>query len=147
MLGSLNLGQIPIYVVTVNKTDSEDFVVFDLNHQGLLPYSGTYYNLGNRKYLLCNNTRYQNNYGRIDGFPFPIKLRIWSPQVKDDQIDSTIIQELIEQVYQFSRIYFKSVKQQHLPVTLKYPELVSEMLSSFDNLSTENVESDKLWFL
>ena len=147
MLESLDLDKIPVYVVTVNKTESEDFVVFNQSHSTLLPYSGTYVNLGNGKYLLCNNTRYCNFNGNIEGFPFPIKLRIWRPKAKNNQIDSNVVQSLIEQVYQFSRIYFKSVKQQHLPVTLKYPELVSEMLSSFDNLSTDQIDSKKLWFL
>ncbi len=147
MLQSLDFVDMPVYVVTVNKTDSEDFVAFDLNDQSLLPYSGTYINLGKGKYLLCNNTRYPNFKGRIEAYPFPIKMRIWSPKIGEEQISTTVIQELIEQVFQFSRIYFKSVKQQHLPVTLKYPELLSEMLSSFDNLATNHLDSNKLWFL
>ena len=147
MLNSLELGQIPVYVVTVNKTDSEDYVVFNNSHQSMLPYSGTYICLGNGKFLLCNNTRYFNTNAQLDGYPFPVKIKIWSPKTSTGQIDTNIIQGLIEQVYQFSRIYFKSVKQQHLPVTLKYPELLSEMLSSFDSLSTDHIDSNRLWFL
>jgi hypothetical protein len=76
-----NLGlNIPVYVVTINKTESEDFVVFDTNWVDLMPYSGRYVNLGNKTYLLCNNTRYEDNsFKAIDGFPFPVKLKIECP--------------------------------------------------------------------
>ncbi len=42
------------------------------------------------------------------------------------------MQELIDQVYQFSLIYWKSVKQQNLPVTITYPEMVAEMILKFE---------------
>ena len=58
-LHNLNLD-IPFYVLTINKTESEDYVVFDDNYKELMPYSGTYVNLGDKTYLLCNNTRYEN---------------------------------------------------------------------------------------
>lgn len=145
-----NLGlDIPIYVVTINKTESEDFVVFDGGWSELMPYSGRYINLGNKNYLLCNNTRYEDNsFKAIDGFPFPVKLKIECPSDVTRQIDTNTIKQLIDQVYQFSRIYWKSVKQQNLPVTIKYPEMVAQIAPHFNGGNIPpNIGNDNLWFL
>src|SRR5699024_12229796 len=44
--------------------------------------------------------------------------------------DKANVREIVKQVYQFSRIYWKSITQQNLPVTIKYPELVAQMFRS-----------------
>lgn len=164
MLNSLNLD-IPVYVISINKTESEDFVCFDKNStflernfhtkadnivESLMPYSGTFVNLGKEetgyRYLLCNNTRYEGSkFNKMDGFPFPIKLNISCPN-KTNDIDNAIIQQLIEQVYQFSRIYWKSVKQQGLPVSIKYPEMIAEIMPHF-NAPKVYTDNKSLWFL
>ena len=61
--------------------------------------------------------------------------------------DTKTVKELIEQVYQFSRMYWKSVKQQNLPVTIKYSEMVAEMLPNFQGTEIPEFGKDKLWFL
>jgi hypothetical protein len=164
MLQSLNLD-VPVYIVTINKTESEDIVLFDeestyssYNYQtrqsesvkSLMPYSGKWVNLGPSKeghrYLLCNNTRYEGErFSAMDGFPFPVKLTIACPN-RNDEIDTPVVQQLIDQVYQFSRIYWKSVKQQGLPVTIKYPEMIAEIMPHFTD-KTVYTESNCLWFL
>lgn len=164
MLKSLDLN-VPVYIVTINKTESEDIVLFDeestytsYNYQtrqnegvkSLMPYSGKWVNLGPSKeghhYLLCNNTRYENErFSNMDGFPFPIKLTIACPN-RNDQIETPVVQQLIDQVYQFSRIYWKSVKQQGLPVTIKYPEMIAEIMPHFND-KTVYTNSNCLWFL
>ena len=141
---------IPIYVVSICKTESEDFVLFDGgddSYNDLMPYSGRYVNLGNNNYLLCNNTRYE--YAKLnpyDGYPFPIKIKIECPNDSANPIDTSTIGQLIDQVYQFSRIYWKSVKQQNLPVTIKYAEMIAQMLPYFQNTSTD-IDTKHLWFL
>lgn len=149
MLRSLSLD-VPVFIVTVNKTESEDIVLFDERAEDLMPYSGRWVNLGPSKeghrYLLCNNTRYENEpFSSKDGFPFPVKLTIACPG-RNDEIDTPVIQLLIDQVYQFSRIYWKSVKQQGLPVTVKYPEMIAEIMPHFND-RTVYTESNCLWFL
>ena len=147
-LNNLGLDDIPVYIVTINKTESEDFVLFDGKNNDLLPYSGRYINLGNKTYLLCNNTRYENaEFSRLDGFPFPVKIKIECPTNGSQQIDTQIISDLIDQVYQFSRIYWKSVKQQNLPVTIKYPEMIAQILPYFSNTDPDNIDTKHLWFL
>ena len=159
MLNSLKLD-IPVYVVTINKTESEDIVMFDGcstfedkrkgTTQSLMPLSGRWVNLGQTKdgyrFLLCNNTRYDNEpFNKMDGFPFPVKLNIACPN-RNNEIDTPTMYQLIDQVYQFSRIYWKSVKQQGLPVTIKYPEMIAEIMPHFDD-RTIYTDNNCLWFL
>lgn len=150
MLKNLKLD-VPVYIVSINKTESEDIVVFDAeNSEHLMPYSGTWVNLGPSKdghrFLLCNNTRYEGEkFNAMDGFPFPVKLTISCPN-RNDEIETPVIMQLIDQVYQFSRIYWKSTKQQGLPVTIKYPEMIAEIMPHFDD-KTVYVKSNALWFL
>ena len=145
-LKRLGLG-IPVFIVSINKTVSSDIVAFDLDWKDLMPLSGTYINIGYNKFLLFNNTRYSNNnFNFYDGFPFPIKLKIYCTQ-KELVDDIKTVKELIDQVYQFSRMYWKSVRQQNLPVTIKYPEMVAEMLPHFDGNEIPEFGKDNLWFL
>jgi len=61
--------------------------------------------------------------------------------------DIRTVKELIDQVYQFSRIYWKSVKQQNLPVTVKYPEMVAQIAPHFSGKDIPEAGKDTLWFL
>lgn len=146
-LNSLDID-IPLFVVTINKTESEDVIVFDDEFADKMPYSGRFVNLGNNQFLLCNNTRYEDNISRnIEGYPFPVKLKINCPTDSFLLNQNTIV-ELIEQVYQFSRIYWKSVRQQNLPVTIKYPEMVAQIAPFFSNgCIPSSIGKDNLWFL
>lgn len=160
MLSMLDLD-IPVYVVTINKTEADDTVLFDLNStytdytrttkMSYMPYSGTFINLGKNRqggntFILCNNTRYENtSFRSTDGFPFPVKINISCPN-KKGEIETAVISELIGQVYQFSRIYYKSVKQQGLPVTIQYPSMIAEIMPHFDE-AVVNVSNESLWFL
>jgi len=146
--GLNDLGlDIPVFIVSINKTESHDIVAFDDEWTKRMPYSGTYINIGARRYLLFNNTRYNNeSFKDSDGFPFPIKLHITCTH-KELEDDFSIIKELIDQVYQFSRMYWKSVRQQNLPVTIKYPEMVAEMFPHFEGNEIPVFGRDNLWFL
>ncbi|MDQ3191283.1 MAG: hypothetical protein M3Q58_06800 [Bacteroidota bacterium] len=138
---------IPIFIVSINKTESEDIVVFDKGWDELMPKSGTYINIGKSKYLLCNNTRYiGTTHSKADGYPFPIKLKIVCTD-KTQLQETKVTKELIEQVYQFSRMYWKSVRQQNLPVTIKYPEMVAQIAPHFDGGEIPAFGKDNLWFL
>jgi len=137
---------IPIFIVTINKTEAKDIFVYDASWYNLMPLSGTFISIGNKKYVLCNNARYSNNYNPKDGFPFPVKLSIdcTVPELLEER---NTINELINQVYQFSRLYFKSVTQQNLPVTIKYPEMIAEIAPYFDGKEIPAFGKNNLWFL
>lgn len=145
-LNALGLS-IPVFIVAINKTESNDIVAFDNDYSELMPHSGTFINVGFNKFLLFNNTRYNGTaVSKSDGFPFPIKIGI-TCNYEDQAKDIRIIRELIEQVYQFSRMYWKSVRQQNLPVTIKYPEMVAEMFPHFEGNEIPDFGKDNLWFL
>lgn len=148
-LKELNI-KIPVFIVSINKTESRDIVVFDNNWEGLMPESGKFVKVGYNKYLLFNNTRYSgaksNYYKGSDGWPFPVKLHITCTD-EEEAKDMNTIRSLIDQVYQFSRMYWKSTRQQNLPVTIKYPEMVAEMFPHFKANEIPEYGKDKLWFL
>ena len=146
MLQRLQLD-IPFYVVTINETESEDIFVFDKGNPALLPMSGRYVSLGKNTYLLCNNTRYENSEPKPgDGYPFPVKIRLSCRSI--ETMPQSDIEHLIEQVYQFSRIYWKSVRQQNLPVTIMYPKMIAEIMPHFLHPGvSHNIAPDRLWFL
>lgn len=64
------------------------------------------------------------------------------------QTDTNATNKLIDKVYQFSLIYCKSIKQQNLPFTIKYPEMVAQIAPHFNigNIPA-NIGNDNLWFL
>lgn len=73
------------------------------------------------------------------------KIKISSP---DDDVfeDVEVIEELLTQVYQFSRLYWKSLRQQNVPITIKYPEMVAQLVPRFQN-DIKDESKSKLWFL
>lgn len=138
---------IPVFIITINKTESEDIVAFDGGWNELMPPSGTFIGIGNDKYLLFNNTRYNgSNHSKADGYPFPIKLKL---QCTDPELlkDMKAVKELIDQIYQFSRMYWKSIRQQNLPVTIKYPEMVAQIAPHFIGDDIPPYGKNNLWFL
>ena len=139
--------EIPVFIVSINKTESSDIVAFDQDWNELMPISGTFIKLGYNRFLLFNNTRYsKSEFNFHDGFSFPIKLKI-ECTVPELVNDYRTVKDLIDQVYQFSRMYWKSVRQQNLPVTIKYPEMVAEMLPYFEGNEIPEYGKDNLWFL
>lgn len=138
---------IPVFIISINKTESEDIIIYDKAWSELMPLSGTYVNIGRNKYLLCNNTRYYGTtHSSNDGYAFPIKLKI--DCTDESQLKETkVITGLIDQVYQFSRLYYKSIRQQNLPVTIKYPEMVAKIAPHFEGKGIPDYGKENLWFL
>jgi Piwi domain len=147
MLDNLGERDLPVIVVTVNKTESKEQLGFDLGSDGKMPMSGRYVKIGYNEYLLFNNTRYTED-AKINAkeYHFPIKLKIKATK-KEIVEDVAVIRDLIDQVYQFSRMYWKSVSQQNLPVTTKYPEMVAEIFPHFDIQNLSDFGKENLWFL
>lgn len=144
-----NLGypNIPVFIININKTCSRDYIAFDTNSDVLIPYSGTIINIAPNQYLLFNNTRYVNSTTEsIESYHFPVKLgfQCTKPELLKDK---GTIKDMIDQVYQFSRMYWKSVKQQNLPVTVKYPEMVAKIFPYFECQDLPDFGKRNMWFL
>ncbi len=140
--------KVPLYILNINKTESEDIIAYDLNWgDKLMPVSGTTIRIDENQYLLFNNARYPKSqwYADSEGYPFPIKIRISSPD-EDALEDMDTVKQLLTQVYQFSRLYWKSLRQQNVPITIKYSEMVAKIAPRF-NAPIPAHAKDKLWFL
>lgn len=140
---------IPFVVLTINDSKSKDYVFFDTAYDKIMPVSGTIIELKYRsEYLLSNNMRHdETQMYQIRQFPFPLKIKINKPEnVLYDVFD---IKQLLDQVYSFSRIYWKSIGQASLPVTISYSKIVADLAAHFpDNRLPENpVAHSNLWFL
>lgn len=147
MLFNLGFPDLPVIILTINKTASNDYIAFDTSWPALMPHSGTIIQIAVREYLLFNNTRYPSNGDdKIESWHLPLKIRFQSTHPELLQ-DTPMIKELLDQVYQFSRMYYKSVKQQNLPVTLTYPEMVSRIFTWFEGDSLNTFGKTNMWFL
>lgn len=144
VLKTLKLN-IPVIIITINKTEANDYVAFDTSSEALMPLSGTIIEIAKLKYLLFNNAKYSES-GTTKDYPFPVKLAL---SCTDDEYlnDIPTVKELIDQVYQFSRMYWKSIKQQNLPVTIKYPEMVAQIFPHFEGDKLPDFGKNNLWFL
>lgn len=147
MLYSLNVD-IPVIILTINKTVSKNILAFDIaSPETLMPLTGTYVQIAERQYLLYNNIRYtENSIVKQTKYQFPVKIKITSTQLELLD-DPELIDLLIDQVYQFSRMYWKSVAQQNMPVTILYPQMVTEIFPHFRNPLLYDFGKETLWFL
>lgn len=145
MMKQLHLS-IPLVVLTINKTEFEDIILIDENNAAKLPLSGTWVKRNKRDILLCNNTRYFTNSKKIRSHPYPLRIQLWASE-KEMLDDMELSRHIVTQVYQFSRLYWKSVSQQSLPVTIAYPELVARIFPHFDATTLPTEGRDSLWFL
>jgi len=148
VVSALDVLGLKIPYVVANIVEDTNLVPVDLAYSGKMPMSGTCVILRRGDYLLCNNTRYADVTGsKIDDFPFPVRIKISKASIRE--LASEDIQQLIDQVYQFSRMYWVSVKQKGKPVTILYSERVAEMSASFEGqaLPHSDVATRSLWFL
>ena len=136
----------PIYVVNVVTASNEDLIAFDTTQYDKMPMSGTYIHLRNNEYLLYNNERYATN-GKADKL-YPIKLTISNGSNNDaNNLEGKVVREIITQVYQFCRLYWRSVKMQNVPITIAYPEQVAKYVPHFSQEELPEFGRKNLWML
>lgn len=140
---------IPFIIVTIYDTKAKDYLAFDESYGYGMPMSGTAWRINRHEYILFNNTRYEERprSGKPPKQEFPIKLKIWFSNKQHSSDEQ--LKRIIGQVFEFSRIYWKSVQQQSKPVTAVYPEMIAEFGSKFgNNPIPENVLTQNTpWFI
>ena len=133
----------PLVYIEINDVKTTVEVCFDEDYDYGMPASGTYVKTGKDEYLLFNNTRYRKKPLRSVTEEWPIKLRIYT--------GNNIIfneKQLISQVYEFSRLYWKGLKQRSQPVTTIYSKLIADYAGNFDESIPKNKITQKTpWFL
>lgn len=147
ILYNLGYPDLPVYIVSINKTLDNDYIVFNRDSAELMPYSGTIVQIGHLQYLLFNNTNYANaRYTSIESYNLPVKMSISSTHPENLE-NKELVKHLIDQIYQFSRLYYKSVKQQNLPVTITYPEMLAMIFPHFKSRDLPDFAKSSAWFL
>ncbi len=143
-LRELNLG-IPVIIVSIYKTLSENHLVFDNGYKQKMPLNGSYFHLGNHQYLLCVNQR-NNETSVVKTCPLPLKLELQSNDTKLIN-DPELVERLMKQVYSFCFMHWRTVKQPPIPVTVRYPEMLAQMFPWFDSEVLPEYGKKTLWFL
>lgn len=152
---------VPVVILTIHKTQSSDLVLVDRSKHHRLPLSGTWMKSGRSQFLLCNNTRFDEPKENIKSYPYPIKVYVdlateaaangdWNKhneQLNEQLEDADWLEELLEQVYQFSRLNWQTVSIKSLPVTVSYPEMVARKFPFFDGDVIPEFGKRNFWFL
>lgn len=134
---------IPYALVEVNDSKSRLELAFDPNFNFGMPISGTFLNLSKNEYLLFNNNRFSDKSGISLNDELPLKLKIHFA----DQTGFSH-QELIEQVYEFSRLIWKGLKQRIQPATCYYAkEIANFYANSPKGVPNNNLTQNTPWFL
>ena len=134
---------IPFAIVEINDSKSQVDICFDNDSAMGMPESGTYVKIGKTEYLLFNNTRYQKNQSRSILEELPIKITIHFADT-----GGFSHKDLISQVYEFSRLYWKGLKQRSQPATTIYSKLIADFASHFNgNLPNNKTVQSTPWFL
>lgn len=118
---------IPYSVVEINDTKSRLDIGFDPNNNYSMPISGSFIQLSKKEYLLFNNNRFAEKSPVNIKDELPLKLKI---HFADESGFSHF--ELIEQVYQFSRLIWKGLKQRSQPATCYYAKEIAKFKSKVD---------------
>ncbi len=149
VLEQLNLD-IDVYVVTINKSESADLIAFDVTEKSasLLPGSGTIVRVTKETFLLFNNTRQlpSDNPSLAAGNPYGLKLHVMctNPEKMEKGIKAL---DIIAQVYQFSRLYWSTGKQQPYPITQLYTERLARHASHTTRTDLQEAAKARPYYL
>lgn len=134
---------IPFAIVEINDSKSQMDICFDKDFTMGMPESGTYVRVSKTEYLLFNNTRYQKNPLRSVAEELPIKVAIHFADT-----GGFSHKDLISQVYEFSRLYWKGLKQRSQPATTIYSKLIAEFTANYNGVLPNNeTVNNTPWFL
>lgn len=147
MLYNLGLKDVAVFVLNINKTESEDLVAFATEENDLMPESGTVVNLGKGNYLLYNNSKYSSHDSANVLYPIKIRIRKVDHEGKSQSYSDEEALELLTQAYQFSRLSYKTVKQQNMPITTLYPELAARIVPFFNGKCIPEAGRKQMGFL
>lgn len=133
---------IPYAVVEINDSRSKIDICFDVSYNFGMPKSGTYVKTGYNEYLLFNNSRYIDRPMRtIEELPVKVRISHISSEVFSSR-------ELISQIYEFSRLNWKGLKQNSLPATITFSKWIAQFASHFGGQIPDTFNAQKRpWFL
>lgn len=138
---------LPFALVEINDTKVNTDMCFDVEFNYGMPTSGSFVRLrkGGNEYLLFNNQRYwKNPLKTINAEEYPIKIKLYNTQTGGFNH-----KELLSQVYEFSRLYWKGLKQRSQPVTTQYAKMIAGFAAHFENgaIPSNEISQHTAWFI
>jgi hypothetical protein len=134
---------IPYAIIEINDTKTQSDICFDADYNMGMPISGTYVKVGRDEYLLFNNTRHIEKPLTMVTDELPIKIKI---HFADNSGFSH--NELISQIYEFSRLIWKGLKQRSQPATTIYAKLIADFSAHLGGIIPLNELTKKTpWFI
>ncbi|MFB3884039.1 MAG: Piwi domain-containing protein [Thermodesulfobacteriota bacterium] len=134
---------VPFAMLEINDSKSKMDVCFDAGYQMGMPESGIYVRIGRDEYLLFNNNRYEEKPVRKVEEELPIKVKIYFADIAGFHH-----KELISQVYEFSRLNWRGLKQKSQPVTTTYSKMIAEFSANCEGAIPINIVAQTTpWFL
>ena len=124
-------ANIPVVVIRINKSDSNTFLVKDSGSPHMVLQAGSYVQIHNNEYLLYVNDRFSHD-SVCKSSPMPIRLGIRCTQTELLQNKETI-KDLMQQLYDFCFLHWRSLTQHKNPVTTSYPRMLAGQASWFDD--------------
>lgn len=138
---------LPFALVEINDTKVNSDICFDVDFKYGMPTSGVFVKLRRTgsEYLLFNNQRYwKDPMKRITAEEYPIKVKLYNTDTGGFNH-----KELLSQVYEFSRLYWKGLKQRSQPVTTQYSKMVADFATHFEdgNIPNNIISQQTAWFI
>lgn len=138
---------LPFALVEINDTKVNTDMCFDVEFNYGMPTSGAFVRLkkGGNEYLLFNNQRYwKNPLKTINAEEYPIKVKLYNTETGGFNH-----KELLSQVYEFSRLYWKGLKQRSQPVTTQYAKMIAKFAAHFENgsIPSNEISQHTAWFI
>jgi len=141
---------IPYVVLNINDNKARDYICFDNSYEGKIPLNGTVVQLKRKtEYLLFNNERHSDNMSSNKGDDRqPVKVKIVCSK-NYNASDPYELRYLLDLVFQFSKLYWRSIKQKTTPVTIEYAKSLAEKIAYFETKELPNttVARKTLWFI
>lgn len=137
-------ADIPVFVVEIKSNAVVHSFVGDTGNATGLPADGSVFRVGKLSYLLYINGF--DGQGDPKHQPMPMHCQL---KASDNALleDHALVMELLGQVYHFSKLHWRSIKQSPLAVTVDYPRLLVSHTTWFDGHSLPEKVKGMPWFL
>ena len=144
MLRELELD-IPVIVAGIRQNYSKSTLVFDGAGINIMPLNGTWTCCGGHTYLLNINHRKKTNDTHVKQ-TMPLKVEFQCNKAGYLETEG-LIYELLNQIYAFGFMHWRSVRQSPMPVTIKYPALIASFMPWFTSKTLPPYGRSVPWFL
>jgi hypothetical protein len=134
---------IPLIVLRINRTHENSYLLCDNSTASKLPLNGTYLDLGNGEYLFYINQR-STETSLVKKAPEGIRVGI---RCFNGTLHEDLVQDLLQQLYDYCFMNWRSVRTSRIPATVKYPSLLASYVAYFKSSQLPEEGRRRLWVL